>query len=215
MPLPLANCNLNVQVVGTKKRKKSIPQRSIDQPKDKVDRSFQRIIKLDVYSAFNENPSKLLGRGVPHSDSESDSGSQNVPNTNSRVKEIKPRSAAAVQSACKVLPDFIIAKEPESLDLSPFKETKGAPAVSWKGTFSIMLGAQPLLITSQMPEFHHLTPEEIKTCATLRISPQQYLEIKRTMLTAVNCYGPFKKREAQTWFRIDVNKVTFNLSRFV
>jgi hypothetical protein len=60
-----------------------------------------------------------------------------------------------------------------------------------------------------MQDFELLTSEEIKTCATLRILPLQYMEIKRTMLTAVSSYGPFKKREAQTWFRIDVNKVFF------
>ena len=65
------------------------------------------------------------------------------------------------------------------------------------------------MINPNMPEFDDLTPEEVKTCANLRILPSQYLEIKRTLLTAVNVYGPFKKREAQTWFRIDVNKVLY------
>eukprot|EP00842_Homolaphlyctis_polyrhiza_P005687 jgi/Hompol1/6119/HPOL_000712-RA len=52
-----------------------------------------------------------------------------------------------------------------------------------------------------------LTPEELSTCETLRILPEVYFHIKRTMLQAVAHYGPFKKREAQTWFRIDVNKI--------
>ena len=52
-----------------------------------------------------------------------------------------------------------------------------------------------------------LTPEEISTCATLRILPDTYYDIKKKMLLAVAFRGPFKKREAQTWFRIDVNKV--------
>lgn len=59
-----------------------------------------------------------------------------------------------------------------------------------------------------MPFYDDITAEEAKTCGILRIMPAAYLEIKRTLLTAVSCYGPFKKREAQTWFRIDVNKVT-------
>ena len=63
-----------------------------------------------------------------------------------------------------------------------------------------------------MEYYEDLTLEEIKTCATLRITPKQYIEIKRTMLTAVRSYGPFKKREAQTWFRIDVNKVKNQLT---
>lgn len=70
----------------------------------------------------------------------------------------------------------------------------------------LIAGAQPLAISDEMPGYFSLTIEELKTCGTLRITPQQYLEIKKTMLTAVIAYGPFKKREAQTWFRIDVNK---------
>ena len=70
-----------------------------------------------------------------------------------------------------------------------------------------------------MVNFDELTSEEVRTCATLRILPNQYLEIKKTLLTAVETYGPFKKREAQTWFRIDVNKVItiaiiLSISRF-
>ncbi len=49
------------------------------------------------------------------------------------------------------------------------------------------------------------TPEEITTCSILRIFPAQYLHIKETMMRQV-LKGPFKKRDAQTWFRIDVNK---------
>ena len=49
------------------------------------------------------------------------------------------------------------------------------------------------------------TAEEIITCGILRIYPIQYLHIKDVMLRQV-LKGPYKKRDAQTWFRIDVNK---------
>ena len=50
-----------------------------------------------------------------------------------------------------------------------------------------------------------LAKEELQTCRILRIYPAQYLHIKETMLKQV-MKGPFKKRDAQAWFRIDVNK---------
>ena len=52
-----------------------------------------------------------------------------------------------------------------------------------------------------------LTTEEIGICSTLRILPDQYLHIKETILLQVAKRGPFKKRDAKSWFRIDVNKV--------
>ncbi len=58
---------------------------------------------------------------------------------------------------------------------------------------------------SSVEGYAQLTPEEIQTCRILRLSPAQYLHIKATMLKAV-MKGPFKKRDAQGWFRIDVNK---------
>jgi hypothetical protein len=186
----LGEMNSNVP----KKRKKQLPQRAISQPKDQVDRSFQRIVNLDVFAAFKENPSMLLSRRPSITDSEVSTKSSNGPDLKSKG------SVSALQSSAKVLPTFIVQKEPLEFDLSSFQDTRGAPSVSWKG-------AQPLLITQEMSDFDSLTAEEIRTCATLRILPQQYMEIKRTMLTAVSSYGPFKKREAQTWFRIDVNKV--------
>jgi hypothetical protein len=51
-----------------------------------------------------------------------------------------------------------------------------------------------------------LTKEEVRTCSSLRILPAQYLNMKQVLLTAVENRGPFKKRECQSWFRIDVNK---------
>ncbi len=54
--------------------------------------------------------------------------------------------------------------------------------------------------------YHTLTEEEVRTCSTLRIYPEQYLLIKQTLLQAVETRGPFKKRDAKSWFRIDVNK---------
>ncbi|KAI8900218.1 hypothetical protein BC833DRAFT_582694 [Globomyces pollinis-pini] len=186
------------------KRKMKIPHRAICPPVDQVDRSFQKIITLDVYTVFKENPSQLLNRKLSvdeNSDSDISIETLDSPTSSQSPKETKKSSSQTSRISRPDLPDFITRKEPLNLDLDPFKDTRGAPGVSWKA------GSQPLPITRDMPDFKSLTSEEVKTCGVLRISPQQYMEIKRTMLTAVQCYGPFKKREAQTWFRIDVNKI--------
>ena len=116
------------------KRKKSSPHRSIAKPIDQVDRSFQRIITLDVYKAFKENPLMLLGRKSSMNDSDSDSVCSNT--KPKRVAEPKAsRSVATISTACRVLPSFIIDKEPEDLDLASFMDTNGAPNVHWKGLF--------------------------------------------------------------------------------
>lgn len=53
--------------------------------------------------------------------------------------------------------------------------------------------------------YNELTKEEIHTCKILRILPAQYLHIKQVMLQQI-LKTHFKKRDAQAWFRIDVNK---------
>jgi hypothetical protein len=183
------------------KRKKNVPMRSLKKALDQCDRYEQRIVVLDVYAIFRENPSQLLKRPITSSsDTESEAPIVKVfPRRSSNELKTKG-SVSAVPSACKTLPDFIVQNQPANFDISDHKDTKGVAPVNWKG-------AQPLLMRADMPDFDDITPEEVKTCATLRILPRQYLEIKRTILTAVSCYGPFKKRECQTWFRIDVNKV--------
>ena len=55
--------------------------------------------------------------------------------------------------------------------------------------------------------YNLLTPEELILISTLRVLPAQYMHIKETMLGQLVKRGPFKKRDAKSWFRIDVNKV--------
>lgn len=119
-----------------KPRRKKSPHRAICQPKDQVDRSFQRIVTLDVYAAFKANPAQLLGRksSVSGESSDSDGGSKS-PTTSTfsfETKSVKG-SVSAVQSACRVLPSFIVQKEQLNFDISDFKQTKGAVNVNWKG----------------------------------------------------------------------------------
>ncbi|KAI8814117.1 hypothetical protein BJ742DRAFT_766530 [Cladochytrium replicatum] len=92
----------------------------------------------------------------------------------------------------KTYADFRIANE-------DYLDTENAPTVSWKGAV--------LDIPTTAFSYSKLTTEEIKTCRILRIYPDQYLHIKRALVSAVVVVGPYKKRDAQGWFRMDVNKV--------
>ncbi|XJO74869.1 hypothetical protein BDV3_005626 [Batrachochytrium dendrobatidis] len=115
---------------------------------------------------------------------------------------VKRRSSIASRQP-KPIPNFLanLGVDTSVFNNSEFSETKGAPVVFWK------TGSQPLKFPSGLSMADELTKEELQTCATLRIYPDVYYNIKKTMLQAVAYYGPFKKREAQTWFRIDVNKI--------
>lgn len=81
--------------------------------------------------------------------------------------------------------------------MDKFKVTTGVSNVTWKGS--------NLDIPESTECYQDVTKEELMTCKILRIFPAQYLHIKETMLKQV-MKGPFKKRDAQAWFRIDVNK---------
>ncbi|KAI8894531.1 hypothetical protein BC833DRAFT_568261 [Globomyces pollinis-pini] len=80
-----------------------------------------------------------------------------------------------------------------------YKNTKGAPDVVWKK-------GSMLKISPDVEDYNKLTFEEIRIASTLRLLPSQYLDIKSTILTQVKKRGPFKKRDAKSWFKIDVNK---------
>lgn len=71
-----------------------------------------------------------------------------------------------------------------------------------------IVGAQPLLIPDDTPGKEDVTEEELIVCATLRLLPETYLYMKKSLLKAVFTYGPFKKRDAQKWYRMDVNKTS-------
>ena len=124
---------LIIETAAKRNRKMKLPQRAISPPRDQVDRSFQRIVNLDVYAAFKSNPAKLLGRGnYINNDSDSESYGKSSPPI-PVVSLPAKKQAVSAQSACKILPTFITEKEPQNMDLSCFKNTKGAPLVSWKG----------------------------------------------------------------------------------
>ncbi|XJO74091.1 hypothetical protein BDV3_003314 [Batrachochytrium dendrobatidis] len=93
----------------------------------------------------------------------------------------------------------LLKKNGRRIDMSIFNDTSKAPPVFWKK-------GGMLYIPDTTPGFSLLTPEEVAICSTLRILPDQYMHIKEVILTQVERRGPFKKRDAKSWFRIDVNK---------
>ncbi|KAJ1921393.1 hypothetical protein H4219_000710 [Mycoemilia scoparia] len=69
--------------------------------------------------------------------------------------------------------------------------------------------AEPINISNK-PYFSKLAPAEQHCCSVLRIAPEQYLTIKRTLIREgrTRQAGTFKKRDAQRLCRIDVNKTS-------
>ncbi|KAJ3162875.1 hypothetical protein HK101_000649 [Irineochytrium annulatum] len=64
----------------------------------------------------------------------------------------------------------------------------------------------PLPLCPTMESYDQLCSSERDVCATLRLSPVQYLQIKDALLSGRARRGTFRKREAQGWCRVDVNK---------
>ncbi len=100
-----------------------------------------------------------------------------------------------------------------TLNMEHYKNTKGAPPVFWKkgnlGWLNVIGGV--LHIPPSTPGYDQITEEEVGICSVLRILPEQYLYIKETILVQVERRGPFKKRDAKSWFRIDVNKASLTI----
>ncbi|KAI9359991.1 Homeodomain-like protein [Zopfochytrium polystomum] len=64
----------------------------------------------------------------------------------------------------------------------------------------------PLHIPEDTEGYELLASDEVQVCSTLRLLPMMYLTIKETLLSARHHRGTFRKRDAQSWCRVDVNK---------
>ncbi|KND02719.1 uncharacterized protein SPPG_01802 [Spizellomyces punctatus DAOM BR117] len=186
-------------------RKIPVPHRSLPSSLTSDQKRELGIIKLDVYTAYRLEPAQLLfdrearrkalwawkRKRVAYGDSEDETFGRKVGRPRRRGRGgRKPMTNR-----------FAEGFSPDDMALMPKTTgtTQGAPVITWtKG--------EPLLITPATPYYSHLTPEELHTCSTLRLLPETYLKIKETLLTAKAERGPFKKRDAQKWCRVDVNK---------
>ncbi|KAJ3290435.1 hypothetical protein HK104_006788 [Borealophlyctis nickersoniae] len=112
-----------------------------------------------------------------------------------------------IQKPDRSSPSIVKTSRLPKINLAQYADTRGAPPVVWKKGAAALLEIPP-----SSPGYFLLTPEELTTCSTLRMRPDQYLTVKETLLSAAQ-RGPFKKREAKSWFRIDVNKGASQHSR--
>ncbi|KAJ3090081.1 Transcriptional adapter ada2 [Quaeritorhiza haematococci] len=98
----------------------------------------------------------------------------------------------------KRLPDWINERGLiERYSATSFAWPEVVPALTWSGS--------PQAPPSNAEALELLHPHEHTACTILRLKPAPYLFVKQTLLKA-SIRGPFKKRDAQSWFRMDVNK---------
>jgi hypothetical protein len=69
----------------------------------------------------------------------------------------------------------------------------------------------PLAIDN-LPFYEFLHPGEVHIASTLRLTPEQYLKCRRSLILAAQEFDklhiPFRKSDAQKCVRIDVNKTS-------
>ncbi|KAI8914887.1 Homeodomain-like protein [Powellomyces hirtus] len=198
-----AKHNTSSRTPGKRSRKCASPHRSIPRgvvtSLTRTQKRKQGFVKLDVYAAFMSQPQRLLfdrsarKRAVLEwKERQENSMSDDVQNKVVKRKRGRPgRKTTSVKPAEFTTTSVFVPTS--ELD------TVGAPVVSWtKG--------EPLDIHPSSPGYDLLTREEVRTCCTLRLTPETYLRIKATLIAAREERGVFKKRDAQKWCRVDVNK---------
>ncbi|KAI7881193.1 Homeodomain-like protein [Mucor mucedo] len=124
-------------------------------------------------------------------------------NTERHVKKSKTDAAAAYDRVDINMSDKDAFQNPQWIpDMNVF-HTLPAVRVVWKGS--------PLDI-SQLPYYDTLHPGEVNIASTLRLTPEQYLKCKRSLILAAEQFDKldisFRKSDAQKCVRIDVNKTS-------
>ncbi|KAL0140936.1 hypothetical protein V8B55DRAFT_1511628 [Mucor lusitanicus] len=124
-------------------------------------------------------------------------------NTERNVKKSKTDAAAAYDNVDITMSDETIFQDPEWIpDMEAF-DAVPAVRVVWKGS--------PLSI-DHLPHYELLHPGEVHIASTLRLTPEQYLKCRRSLILAAQEFDklhiPFRKSDAQKCVRIDVNKTS-------
>ncbi|KAL9557121.1 hypothetical protein MBANPS3_001539 [Mucor bainieri] len=124
-------------------------------------------------------------------------------NTERNVKKSKTDAAAAYDNVDITMSDETIFQDPEWIpDMEAF-DAVPAVRVVWKGS--------PLSI-DHLPYYELLHPGEVHIASTLRLTPEQYLKCRRSLILAAQEFDklhiPFRKSDAQKCVRIDVNKTS-------
>lgn len=150
-------------------------------------------------------------------------------NTERNVKKSKTDAAAAYDNVDITMSDETIFQDPEWIpDMEAF-DAVPAVRVVWKGKhfffgcvvarlftnppplfFFFSIGS-PLSI-DHLPHYELLHPGEVHIASTLRLTPEQYLKCRRSLILAAQEFDklhiPFRKSDAQKCVRIDVNKTS-------
>ncbi|KAI8890011.1 hypothetical protein K501DRAFT_169665 [Backusella circina FSU 941] len=119
------------------------------------------------------------------------------------IKKAKTDAAMAYDGVDIVVPDSEVFDDPLWIpDMNAF-ETQTNLRVVWKGS--------PLAI-DHMPHYDLLHPGEVVIASTLRLTPEQYLKCRRSLVLAAQDFDrmdlAFRKSDAQKCVRIDVNKTS-------
>ncbi|ORY91871.1 hypothetical protein BCR43DRAFT_527202 [Syncephalastrum racemosum] len=141
------------------------------------------------------------------SDSMSDSSTSDSNKTSALASRPKYQKKATTQTAMQYdtfdlsVPDSQIFGDPWVPSHDVLENQ--TPSISWKGT--------PLAIESY-PYYDMLHAGEAKIASTLRLTPEQFLRCKRSLILAAKqadeVGGTFRKSDAQKVCRIDVNKTS-------
>ncbi|KAI8582279.1 hypothetical protein K450DRAFT_228203 [Umbelopsis ramanniana AG] len=199
-------------------RKSTKPRRSLQSDQ----RADQKIFQLRVYdtspSDLLEYSSRVIQPPVVKSKSESPdhygtSSDDEQTIQFKRRRALSDASESAATKKCKT--DAAMAFDRVNVEESDdqFFESGWIPnyqvfdqrpvRVVWKGS--------PLQI-GHMPYFQKLHQGEVNIASTLRLTPEQYIKCKRTLIQAASKYEsqgiPFRKSDAQKLCRVDVNKTS-------
>ncbi|KAJ2962213.1 hypothetical protein NQZ79_g2605 [Umbelopsis isabellina] len=197
-------------------RKSSRPRRSLQRD----ERSDQKVFQLRVYDT---DPSKLLqcsSRTIQppmiKSDSADESSNSEEEQVIAQMKRRRALSDANESMSKKCKTDAAMAFDrvhveesdheffdPEWIPSYQVFDQRPPVRVVWKGS--------PLQI-SNMPYYDKLHLGEVNIASTLRLTPEQYIKCKRTLIQAASRYEsqgvPFRKSDAQKLCRVDVNKTS-------
>ncbi|KAJ3410840.1 ATP-binding cassette sub- G member 1 [Chytridiales sp. JEL 0842] len=117
----------------------------------------------------------------------------------SSIRSSSPEKIEYVSVSTKVKDNYIPPISEELLRKYTANKSPCGQMVTWAKN-------GPIYIDPASEGYEQLADDEIQVCSILRLPPTVYLKIKETLVSARHYKGTFKKRDAQKWCRVDVNK---------
>ncbi|CAO3675965.1 unnamed protein product [Rhizopus stolonifer] len=125
-----------------------------------------------------------------------------IPSKKAKADKSKTESAIFYDTMDLAQPDSQFILPQWMPNMNAFEQRSHVRAI-WKGT--------PLDISS-LPYYEWLHPGEVDIASILRLSPEQYLKCRRSLILAAQQFDKsqmkFRKSDAQKCVRIDVNKTS-------